>query len=283
MRSLALPPAQNIFAPLWPCRRRSPITLSTFITYAKEKRATAMASPRDGVGGRLAASRFGASCCCSTRRAIWRLATWRCRGANVVASVAPYVAVAAVPFGRCPAPSHRHRLVDCWICPFRRCGPPIPMRAPRSESRLVFRPSCCAASSSSYFDAIALPRLVLAVPACRRVSSSSRRLFFKTVHIFIIVIVTSVSSGRQKSLSRPSLSLVSMGVRRPRRHHRPRQSAKGSPRRPTSAASTDVGVCARRPRRCHCQPPPLLGCAPEGRRAVAAGAQTPAVKTSAVN
>ena len=207
-----------------------------------------MASPRDGVGGRLAASRFGASCCCSTRRAIWRLATWRCRGANVVASVAPYVAVAAVPFGRCPAPSHRHRLVDCWICPFRRCGPPIPMRAPRSESRLVFRPSCCAASSSSYFDAIALPRLVLAVPACRRVSSSSRRLFFKTVHIFIIVIVTSVSSGRQKSLSRPSLSLVSMGVRRPCRHHRPGKAPKAARvvrrlrRAPTSAFARVVLV-----------------------------------------
>ena len=157
-----------------------PHHISTFIAYAKEKRATAMASPRDGVGGRLAASRFGASCCCSTRCAIWRLATWRCRGANVVASVAPYVAVAAVPFGRCPSPSHRHRLVDCWICLFRRCGPPIPMHAPRSESRLVFRPGCCAASSSSYFDAIALPRLVLAVPACRRVSSSSHRLFFKS-------------------------------------------------------------------------------------------------------
>jgi hypothetical protein len=51
-----------------------------------------------------------------------------------------HVAVAAVAFGRCPAPSHRHRLVDCWICPCRRYRPPILMRASRSGSRLVFRP-----------------------------------------------------------------------------------------------------------------------------------------------
>ena len=48
------------------------------------------------------------------------------------------IAVAAVAFGRCPAPSHRHRLVDCWICPCHRCGPPIPMHASRSGFRLVF-------------------------------------------------------------------------------------------------------------------------------------------------
>jgi hypothetical protein len=56
-----------------------------------------------------------------------------------------------------------------------------------------------------------------------------------------------------------------MGVRRPRHCHRPRRSAVGSPRRPSSAASTDVGVCARRHHCCRCcRPTPSPGCAPEG-------------------
>jgi hypothetical protein len=72
--------------------------------------------------------------------------------------------------------------------------------------RLVFGLGCCASLSFlSYFDAGALLRLILIVPACRRVSSSSRRLFFETAHIFIIAVVTSVSSGRRIALSRPSL------------------------------------------------------------------------------
>jgi hypothetical protein len=72
--------------------------------------------------------------------------------------------------------------------------------------RLVSGLGCCASLSFlTYFDAGALLRLILVVPACRRVSSSSRRLFFQTAHIFIIAVVTSVSSGRRIALSRPSL------------------------------------------------------------------------------
>ena len=95
--------------------------------------------------------------------------------ANAVASVVPssvlailvqnrrwvpvHVAVAAVAFSRCPAPSHCHRLVDCWICLCRRCGPPIPMRVSRLGSRRVFGPGehsssrlCCPASSFHRLD-----------------------------------------------------------------------------------------------------------------------------------
>ena len=118
-----------------------------------------------------------------------------------------HVAVAAVAFGRCPAPSHRHRLVDCWICPFRRCGPPIPMRPSRLGSRFVFGPGCCASSSLSYSDARACS---LSRPHCPSVSACvliiSSSIFLDGAHIYIIVVVTWVSSGWRISLSRPSLS-----------------------------------------------------------------------------
>ena len=39
--------------------------------YAKEKRATAMTTPHNGVSGQMVASLFGVTCCRGTRRAIW--------------------------------------------------------------------------------------------------------------------------------------------------------------------------------------------------------------------
>ena len=114
-------------------------------------------------------------------------------------------------------------------------------------------------------------RLVLVIPACRRVSASSRQLFFKTAQIFLIVVVTSVSSGRRISLSQPSLSFHRLDGRAP-------SSLLSLPpakrRCPWSVASTDVGVCARRCRRNHNRNRlPPSGCAPGGRRTAAAGGQ----------
>ena len=87
-----------------------------------------------------------------------------------------------------------------------------------------------------------VPRLVLIVLACRR----HLVVFFSRRHTYLLS-----SSSRQPPrvgvyhcLGRPRHSIVSMGVRRPLRCHRPRRRAVGSPRRPSSVASTDVGVCA---------------------------------------
>jgi hypothetical protein len=87
-----------------------------------------------------------------------------------------------------------------------------------------------------------VPHLVLVVLACRR----HLVVFFSRRHTYL-----SSSSSRRPPwvgvyhcLGRPRHSIVSMGVRRPLRCHRPRRSAVGSPHRPSSVASTDVGVCA---------------------------------------
>ena len=76
-----------------------------------------------------------------------------------------------------------------------------------------------------------------------------------------------------------------MGMRLPCCRHRPQKSAVGSPRHPSSVASTDVGICVRRRHQCRRRrrPPPPPGCAPEGQRMVTPGAKTAAVKISAVN
>jgi hypothetical protein len=160
------------------------------------------------------------------------------------------------------------------------------MHMSRSGSCFVFGPGCCASSSSSYFDAGGLPRLVLGIPACRRVSSSSRRLFSRRrTYLSSLSVSWSPRVGVYHCLSRSCRSIVSMDVRRLRRRHRPRRSAVGSPRRPLSAASTNVSICGhRRCRRHHRRQPTLPpGCALEGRRTVTPGAQTAAAEISAVN
>ena len=144
----------------------------------------------------------------------------------------------------------------------------------RGRGLILFGPGCCASSSSWYFvDAGALPCLVIGFPACWRMSSSSCRLFLRRcTYLSSLPSCRSPRVGVYHCLGHPHCTIVSMGVRRPRHCHRPRRSAVGSPRRPSSAASTDVGVCARRHHCCRCcRPTPSPGCAPKGQRTVAAG------------
>ena len=205
-----------------------------------------------------------------------RLVSGCCRGANMCASVVPTSLSAMLPkseAGACPC--------CCCRCHFRPLPSPL---SPSSSSCLLDlsvppmqaadSDACVAVGVSSYIKARLMrilvmweriPRLVLVIPACRRVSASSRQLFFKTAHIFIIVVVTSVSSGRHISLSQPSLSFH-------RLHGHAPSSTSSLPLAkhhcPSSVASTDVSVCAHRNR-----PPPPPGCALGGRRTAAAGGQ----------
>ena len=89
-----------------------------------------------------------------------------------------------------------------------------------------------------------VPRIILIVLACR----CHLVIFFSRRHTYTPRV------GVYHCLGRPRHSIVSMGVRRPRRCHSPRRSAVGSPRRPSSVASTDVGICLHR--RCRRRPPP---------------------------
>ena len=86
--------------------------------------------------------------------------------------------------------------------------------------------------------------------ASRRVGACRRHLvvFFSRRRTYLSSLSVSWSPwvGVYHCLSRSCRSIVLMGVRRHRRRHRPRRSAVGSPRRPSSAASTNVGICARR-------------------------------------
>ena len=125
--------------------------------------------------------------------------------------------------------------------------------------------------------------------ASRRVGACRRHLvvFFSRRRTYLSSLSVSWSPwvGVYHCLSRSCRSIVLMGVRRHRRRHRPRRSAVGSPRRPLSAASTNVGICGH----CRCrrhrrrQPTLSMGCTPEGRRTVTPGAQTAAAEISAVN
>ena len=113
--------------------------------------------------------------------------------------------------------------------------------------------------------------LVLVVLRCRRsafpvLSSASWRagscrrhpiVFFLRQHAYLssssLLSRWSPRIGVYHCIRRPLRSIILMGVHHPRRRHRSRRSAVGSPHRPSSAVSTNVSVgacrCRRRPRK----------------------------------